>query len=174
VKNLLQLAAPSERVSRPRQLREPVEEIDFGNVTAHFLNHEVTVDGNPVPVTPKQLKLLRYFVENPNRVISRSELLSEVWEISGNLQTRAVDQTVAQLRKIIEPDSASPVHLLTIRDAGYRFLLQPERGAVDASRIEGGDAGEGGDACAAQDDDVAEGDGSADDASADGADASGA
>ena len=76
-------------------------------------------------MTPKQLKLLKYFVENPNRVISRSELLSEVWEISGNLQTRAVDQTVAQLRKIIEPDSTHPIHLLTIRDAGYRFPARP-------------------------------------------------
>ena len=77
-------------------------------------------------MTPKELKLLKYFVENPDRVISRDELLSEVWEISGNLQTRAVDQFIARLRKIIEPNPASPVHLLTVRDAGYRFVLHPE------------------------------------------------
>jgi len=125
VKNLLQHSPATPQVTAPKRGRGSVEEIEFGNVKAHFLNHEVLVDGKAVAVTPKVLKLLRYFVEHPARVISRSELLSEVWEVSGNLQTRAVDQTVAQLRKIIEPDSASPQHLLTIRDAGYRFLLNP-------------------------------------------------
>ena len=124
VKNLLSLAAPAQ--PKPQKLvKESVEQIEFGNVAVHFLNHDVTVEGKAVRVTAKQLKLLRYFVENPDRVISRNELLSEVWEISGNLQTRAVDQTIAQLRKIIEPDSTRPVHLLTIRDAGYRFVLDP-------------------------------------------------
>lgn len=133
VKNLLQHSAAATTATAQRRHRESVEQIEFGNVTAHFLNHEVTVDGKIVPMTPKVLRLLRYFVENPNRVISRSELLSEVWEISGNLQTRAVDQTVAQLRKIIEPDSTQPVHLLTIRDAGYRFILDPNAGGADES-----------------------------------------
>ena len=77
-------------------------------------------------MTPKELRLLKYFVENDNRVISREELLREVWEMPGNLQTRAVDQFIARLRKIIEPESASPIHLLTIRDAGYRFVLDPK------------------------------------------------
>ena len=77
-------------------------------------------------MTPKELRLLKYFVENPERVISRTELLAEVWEVSGNLQTRAVDQFIARLRKNIEPDPAAPIHLLTIRDAGYRFVLRTE------------------------------------------------
>ncbi|MCA9137800.1 MAG: response regulator transcription factor [Planctomycetales bacterium] len=124
VKNLLQHATPTPANASTRRIRESIDQIEFGNVSAHFLNHQVTVDGKTVSMTPKQLRLLRYFVENPDRVISRSELLSEVWELSGNLQTRAVDQTVAQLRKIIEPDSTQPSHLLTIRDAGYRFVLR--------------------------------------------------
>lgn len=132
VKNLLQHATPATATARRH--RESIDQIQFGNVTAHFLNHEVAVAGKTVPMTPKQLRLLRYFVENPDRVISRSELLSEVWEISGNLQTRAVDQTVAQIRKIIEPDSTQPIHLLTIRDAGYRFILHPEKGKPEADQ----------------------------------------
>ena len=130
VKNLLQHSTPTGMSTK--RARESIDQIEFGVVTAHFLNHEVTVDGKTVPMTPKQLKLLRYFVENPDRVISRSELLTEVWEISGNLQTRAVDQTVAQLRKIVEPDSTHPIHLLTIRDAGYRFIRDPDQGARQA------------------------------------------
>ncbi len=125
VKNLLQHSASTLPTAPPKRAKEEVNEIVFGHVRVNFLSHEVSVNEKTVRMTLKQLKLLRYFVGNPDRVISRSELLSEVWEISGNLQTRAVDQTVAQVRKIIEPDSGSPVHLLTIRDAGYRFVLEP-------------------------------------------------
>lgn len=138
VKNLLQLAAigTPQNSSGNTHSRKPaaaLQTTSFGNVHANFLNHEVIVDGKPVAITPKQLRLLRYFAENPDRVIGRSELLIEVWEISGKLQTRAVDQTIAQLRKIIEPDSAAPVHLLTIRDAGYRFIPTPNAAATPPS-----------------------------------------
>ena len=134
VKNLLQHAAP--KPGNVRKPKESVDQVQFGSVAVHFLNHELTVDGKTVRVTAKQLKLLRYFVENPGRVISRSELLREVWEISGNLQTRAVDQTIAQLRKIIEPDNTAPAHLLTVRDAGYRFLLEPSEPSPDGEANE--------------------------------------
>ena len=69
----------------------------FGNVKVNFQTHEVTVGDESVRMTPKELRLLKYFVENPERVISRNELLAEVWEISGNLQTRAVDQFIARI-----------------------------------------------------------------------------
>ncbi|MFG0260892.1 MAG: response regulator transcription factor [Novipirellula sp. JB048] len=125
VKNLLQISGGERHSSTPKKQRVAVAKIDFGAVRVDFETHEVMVAGKPVRMTPKELRLLRYFVENPNRVISRNELLSEVWGMSGNLQTRAVDQFIARLRKNIEPDSTAPVHLLTIRDAGYRFVLQP-------------------------------------------------
>lgn len=138
VKNLLQHSNVAPATVSTRRVKESVDEIEFGNVTAHFLNHEVTVNGQSVRMTAKQLKLLRYFVENPDRVISRSELLTEVWEMSGNLQTRAVDQFIAQLRRIIEPDKTAPVHLLTIRDAGYRFILDPDGSPPEDSDEEDG------------------------------------
>ncbi|TWU08041.1 response regulator transcription factor [Stieleria varia] len=137
VKNLLQLAghsangAPRSRVRETVAHPEPIVEIQFGNIEVHFLNHEVNVNGKRVRMTPKELRLLKYFVENPNRVINRTELLSQVWEVSGNLQTRSVDQFIARLRKIIEPDSTAPIHLLTVRDAGYRFILHPDATSTD-------------------------------------------
>ena len=132
VKNLLQMSNRPASSPAPQRVKETVEEIEFGNVRVHFLNHDVTVDGKNVRMTAKQLRLLRYFVENPDRVISRAELLTEVWGMNGNLQTRAVDQFIAQIRKIIEPNSTTPTHLLTIRDAGYRFILEPD--AADDSK----------------------------------------
>ncbi|EMI20291.1 two-component response regulator [Rhodopirellula maiorica SM1] len=128
VKNLLQIAGFERNKPAPKKARTTVSEIQFGLLDVNFETHEVQVSGKPVRMTPKELRLLRYFVENPNRVISRNELLSEVWGMSGNLQTRAVDQFIARLRKIIEPDNTVPVHLLTIRDAGYRFVLEPSAG----------------------------------------------
>jgi two-component system OmpR family response regulator len=126
VKNLLKANGRESTTAAPRRIRESVVEIEFGRVKVNFETHEASVADEPVRMTPKELKLLKYFVENPDRVISRDELLSEVWEISGNLQTRAVDQFIARLRKIIELNPASPVHLRTVRDAGYRFVLHPE------------------------------------------------
>lgn len=129
VKNLLHANGTKAVSTAPKRVRESLAEVEFGNVKANFESHQVWVNGESVRMTPKELKLLKYFVENPDRVINRNELLTEVWEISGNLQTRAVDQFIARLRKIIEPDSAAPIHLLTIRDAGYRFVLSPEEEA---------------------------------------------
>lgn len=126
VKNLLQQHTGRRNSEATKRPKSDVNEISFGEVQANFETHQATVSGKPVRMTPKELKLLKYFVENEGRVIHRNELLSEVWDLSGNLQTRAVDQFIARLRKIIEVDSAEPKHLLTIRDAGYRFVLDPE------------------------------------------------
>lgn len=133
VKNLLQVSARGNagRSTGPTNSSgtttppTKVDQIEFGQVSVDFQTHQVIVDGKSVRMTPKELRLLRYFVENPERVISRSELLINVWEMPGNVQTRAVDQFIARLRKVIEPHPAEPIHLLTLRDAGYRFVLEP-------------------------------------------------
>ena len=125
IKNLLQNANGNLPSGGGRPVREIVSKAEFGNVKVDFDTHEVFVGGKLVRMTPKELKLLKYFIENHGRVISRNELLNKVWELPGSTQTRSVDQFIARLRKIIEPDSTAPVHLLTIRDAGYRFVLEP-------------------------------------------------
>lgn len=79
-------------------------------------------------MTQLEMKLLQYFVQHEGRVIPRQELLQQVWGLPGHMQTRAPDQFIRRLRKAFEPDPANPVHFLTIRDAGYRFLAQPGDG----------------------------------------------
>jgi len=106
-------------------LTAKVIEIRFGRATVNFETYEVTVDSKEVKLTHKELSLLRYFVENEGRVISRQELLTEVWDLSGEMQTRSVDQFMLRLRKTFEIDPANPKHFLTIRDAGYRFVEAP-------------------------------------------------
>ncbi|MDY0168883.1 MAG: response regulator transcription factor [Thermoguttaceae bacterium] len=101
----------------------------FGNAEINFNTFEVTVGGQPVRMTQLEMKLLRYFVEHEGRVIPRQELLEQVWGMTGNVQTRAPDQFMRRLRKTFEPDPANPRHFLTIRDAGYRFVGEPDEEA---------------------------------------------
>jgi DNA-binding response OmpR family regulator len=124
VKNLLRL--------HPKHVQTPIKppvakavDVEFGRAKINFERYEVFVDDKEQKMTHKELQLLRYFIENEGRVISRQELLAEVWDMSGEMQTRSVDQFMLRLRKIFEMDPAKPKHFLTVRDAGYRFIADP-------------------------------------------------
>jgi two-component system OmpR family response regulator len=124
VKGLLALYA--RRVENAAGGLEPIAVYAFGNVEIHFDTLEATVAGEPVRMTQLEMKLLRYFVENEGRIIPRRELLENVWDLPGHLITRAPDQFIRRLRKVLEPDPARPRHFLTLRDAGYRFVAEPD------------------------------------------------
>lgn len=99
---------------------------EFGEATVEFETFEARVRGETSRLTQLEMKLLRYFIENEGRVIPRRELLEKVWGLPGYLNTRAPDQFIRRLRKIFEPDPAEPQYFLTVRDAGYRFVPEPE------------------------------------------------
>jgi len=128
VKNLLKLHPRQQSAATPSPTK--VSSVSFGKASINFETYEVRVESREVKMTHKELQLLRYFVENQGRVISRQELLSEVWDVNGEMQTRSVDQFMLRLRKIFESDPAKPKHFLTLRDAGYRFLAEPIEVAV--------------------------------------------
>lgn len=107
---------------RPRRPETPRQEYTFAEATVDFESFEVTVQSETTRLTPLEMKLLRYFIDNADRIIPRSELLENVWELTGNIQTRAPDQFLRRLRKIFEVDSAKPRYFITIRDIGYRFV----------------------------------------------------
>lgn len=65
--------------------------------------------------------LLKYFIENKDRIISRKELLENVWQINSEIETRTVDTFIARLRKLMESDPTHPVHIKSVRGAGYMF-----------------------------------------------------
>jgi two-component system OmpR family response regulator len=120
VRNLLQL---SERLKalKTAQQKDPLAELTFDDITVNFQTFRVVVRGKPVRLTNLEMRLLEYFVRNAGRVVSRAELLENVWNTSPNITTRAVDQFVMRLRKIFEPDPAEPRYFVTVRDAGYQF-----------------------------------------------------
>jgi DNA-binding response OmpR family regulator len=96
--------------------------VRFGQCQIDFAKMSASRRGEQVVLTALEFKLLRYFVDNPERVISREELLTTVWGYNAYPTTRTVDNQVLKLRQRLESDPAKPVHLLTIYGAGYRFV----------------------------------------------------
>jgi DNA-binding response OmpR family regulator len=79
-------------------------------------------DNEEIEITKREAQIIQYFAANPNRVVSREELYKEVWEeIMTELGTRTMDMHIAKLRSKIEPDSAEPQIIKTVRGAGYKY-----------------------------------------------------
>jgi len=93
----------------------------FGDVEMDFLRHEVRRAGRHIDVTPTEFKLLTAFVRHPGRVLTREQLLDEVWGHGVFVTERVVDNQMTNLRKKIEPEPSRPRHLCNVRGVGYRF-----------------------------------------------------
>lgn len=96
--------------------------ITFGNIKVNFKNNEVTKDCEPVFLTVTELKLLKYFIEHEAEVLSRDQLLNEVWGYDHFPTTRTIDNYVLSLRKKLEPDHTHPLHFVTVHTTGYKFM----------------------------------------------------
>jgi len=107
-------------------LRNPKAEdtFEFGGITGCFSTMEIHRNGRPVTLTCKEFKTLKYFVKNPRRVISRDELLNEVWGYENYPCTRTVDNHILRLRQKLETEPAHPKHFHTVHGAGYKFIPQ--------------------------------------------------
>jgi two-component system OmpR family response regulator len=101
-------------------------QMEIGRATVNFANLEVMRDDVKQRMTPLEIRLLQYLFLNEGRIVSRQELMEHVWEQPGYVQTRAPDQFIRRLRKLFEDEPSNPKHFLTIRDAGYMFVSQPE------------------------------------------------
>jgi DNA-binding response OmpR family regulator len=94
----------------------------FGDVTVSFSAMEATRKGEAVVLTAMEFKTLRYLIQNARRVISRDELLNEVWGYENYPCTRTVDNHILKLRQKLERDPSRPEHFRTVHGAGYKFL----------------------------------------------------
>jgi len=94
----------------------------YGDVTITFSAMEVHRAGQLVALTCKEFRTLVYLLKNARRVISRDELLNEVWGYESYPCTRTVDNHILRLRKKLEPEPDRPKHLRTVRGMGYKFL----------------------------------------------------
>jgi len=95
---------------------------EFGGVKGCLSTMEIHRNGRPVILTRQEFKTLAYLLKNPRRVISRDELLNEVWGYENYRCTRTIDNHILKLRKKLESEPSHPKHFRTVHCAGYRFL----------------------------------------------------
>jgi two-component system, OmpR family, alkaline phosphatase synthesis response regulator PhoP len=93
----------------------------FGDNEINFENFNAQASGQNIQLTTHEAMVLKYLIENKGKIVSRKELLENVWNITSEIETRTVDNFIARLRKYFEPDPAKPVFIKSIRVAGYLF-----------------------------------------------------
>jgi DNA-binding winged helix-turn-helix (wHTH) protein len=96
--------------------------VRFGQVRIDFLAMEVCRSDRPVSLTALEFKVLQFFVSHPNQVISRDDLLNQVWGYENYPCTRTVDNQVFKLRQKLEPAAGQPAHFRTVHGVGYKFV----------------------------------------------------
>lgn len=98
------------------------ENYQFGLVRIDFRRAEVERDGKPVELSAREFKLLRHFIEHRGEILSRDDLLDEVWGYNAMPSTRTVDVHVAWLRQKLENNPKHPEYILTVHGLGYKFV----------------------------------------------------
>lgn len=92
-----------------------------GNLHLNTVRHEVTVDGKPAELTPKEFQILQHLMQSPSKVFSRDELLDRIWGEGYALEQHTLDVHIHSLRHKIEPDPAHPKYIVTVRGIGYKL-----------------------------------------------------
>jgi DNA-binding response OmpR family regulator len=120
--------SPRELVARVRALMRRASRAGqdnlyvFEDVMVDFSKTEITRCGEKVPLTAKEFKTLAFMTKNAQRVVSRDELLNEVWGYQNYPCTRTVDNHILRLRQKLESDPSDPAHFLTVHGMGYKFV----------------------------------------------------
>jgi DNA-binding response OmpR family regulator len=120
--SFLELMARVEAVlRRTSKSPETVEQVSFGDVEMNFKTFEASKGGHAVELSPREFKMMKYFVEHRGEVVTRDQLLDHVWGYEGLPLTRTVDMHIAKLRQKIEDTPSDPRHVITVHRVGYKF-----------------------------------------------------
>jgi len=103
------------------------QQFSFSGKTIDFGALELRSRGNTIHLTLMESELLRHLVRHDGKIVSRKDLLEQVWGLHEDTDTRAIDNFVVRLRRYIEDDPGNPQHLLTVRGVGYRFFAEPRK-----------------------------------------------
>jgi DNA-binding response OmpR family regulator len=101
------------------------DKFSFAGREVDFSALELRRGERVVPLTLMEANLLRFLVQREGQVVSRKEILEQVWGVHEDTDTRAIDNFIVRLRRYVEDNPAEPKHLLTVRSVGYRFLASP-------------------------------------------------
>jgi DNA-binding response OmpR family regulator len=101
----------------------PDEVFDFRGRTVDFTTLEIRFGDKVVRLTSMEAELLRYLIKHAGKIVSRNQVLEDVWNLHEDTDTRAIDNFIVRLRRYLEDEPTKPQHLLTVRGVGYRFVL---------------------------------------------------
>jgi len=122
---LLRIAALLRRINWRPPSNPPKSEFELGQALVDPDRLTATIGSLTHKLTRIEIDLMLFFRSNPDRLVTRQELLTSVWGYEPDTATRTVDTFIFRLRKIIEPKPSKPVYLISIRGEGYRFQPNP-------------------------------------------------
>ena len=122
--DMMELLARVQALLRraPRNAGAASTQYQFGTVSVNFRSAEVQRGGKPVPLSAREFHLLRYLIEHRGEIVSRDQLLTEVWGYENLPSTRTVDVHMAWLRQKLEVNPKHPEYIQTLRGLGYKFV----------------------------------------------------
>ncbi len=121
---------PAEGTQNPAESAGDFGTFSFGGRTIDFGALELRSNDTTIHLTVMESELLRNLVRNDGKIVSRKQILEEVWGLHEDTDTRAIDNFVVRLRRYIEDDPGNPRHLVTVRGVGYRFFAEPGKKSV--------------------------------------------
>ena len=107
--------------------KDPVECLEFGNVSLDFLKFEAWKGKQRLNLTPRQFRIMKLLGEHPGEVLTRDQFLDEIWGGEVYVTNRSVDTQISNLRKKLEKDPEHPLHIISIRSVGYKFVPEVEK-----------------------------------------------
>ena len=116
------LARIKALLRRKTEINKDIETFSFGDVFLDFIKHEANKNGKSIELSATEYNILRYFINSEGAVISRHQLLDDVWGYENYPTTRTIDNFILSIRKKIEDDPSNPKHLITVHKAGYKFI----------------------------------------------------
>jgi DNA-binding response OmpR family regulator len=118
-------SAATPETPPPPALADQSDEYSFNHRTIRFDTLELIAPNRTTHLTLMEAELLRHFTQREGQIVSRKQILEEVWRVHEDTDTRAIDNFIVRLRRYIEDDPSDPQHLVTVRGIGYRFLANP-------------------------------------------------
>ena len=115
-------ARPRRAAAQPAQKPAPADSVRIGDIDVDFKLHQARRGKARIEFTAREFDLLRYFVQHTGQVVTREQILNEVWGYEEFPTTRTIDNFVAKLRQKIERAAHAPEHILTIHGSGYKFV----------------------------------------------------
>ena len=117
------LARVRAHLRRALPSAQGADEFAFGDVTVHIRRRLVSRRGRRIKLSVREFELLRYLIAHRGEIVSREQLLLDVWGYGDHAVTRTVDNYIAKLRAHLEPRPHDPRYIVTVHGSGYQLLI---------------------------------------------------